>query len=87
MRPSSDLEGPLLHILGYRVTDRRQSGGTIRLDMDEYADMMLQELAPYIPSGTRRVNTPMRHGLRVGTGCWYTHLIKVRLYEQFHFVI
>ena len=58
-------DGPLLHILGYRVTDRRQSGGTIRLDMDEYADMMLQELAPYIPSGARRVNTPMRHGLRL----------------------
>ena len=31
------MDGPLEHILGDRITDRRQTGGRIRLDMDEYA--------------------------------------------------
>ena len=57
-------DGPLEHILGYRVTDRRQTGGTIRLDMDEYADDMLQELAEHIPTG-KGVRTPMRHSLEL----------------------
>ena len=49
---------------GICVTDRRQTGGTIRLDMDEYADDMLQELAEHIPT-EKGVRKPMRHSLEL----------------------
>ena len=53
-------DGPLLTILGYRVTDRRHIDHTIRIDMDEYTRLMLRDLAPYIPAGSG-VSTPMLH--------------------------
>ena len=52
-------DGPLTRILGYRVTDLRSSIGTIRLDMDEYAELIKKELGDYIPPGSG-VDKPMQ---------------------------
>ena len=60
LRKQLQIMDGLEHILGDRITDRRQTGGRIRLDMDEYADDMLQELAEHIPTG-KGVRTSTRH--------------------------
>ena len=64
LRKQLQIMDGLEHILGDRITDRRQTGGRIRLDMDEYADDMLQELAEHIPTG-KGVRTSMRHSFEL----------------------
>jgi hypothetical protein len=51
-------------ILGMRFRDTRTIDGKITLDLDDYADSMLQRLAPYIPDG-RAVSTPIAHGTKL----------------------
>ena len=48
-----------------RFRDTRTIDGKITLDLDDYADSMLQRLAPYISDG-RAVSTPMAHGTKLG---------------------